>query len=250
MNLVLFALAEIARPLPRDDRRALHLLRVLRRREGDTFDAGLINGPRGKGTLVAISPDALTLSFAWDGEPPPLDPLVLIVGLPRPQTARDILRDATSLGVAAIHFVVTEKGERSYADSTLWTSGEWQRHLIAGAEQAFDTRLPEITHGRLLLEAIAALPPDATRLALDHYDASGPLSGRPLSAGAIRCPDQGNESPAIALAFGPERGWSNAERAALRGAGFAFAHLGPRVLRLETAITAAVALLKAKRGLM
>jgi RsmE family RNA methyltransferase len=238
MNLILFTAAEIARPLPCDDRRAVHLLRVLRRREGDAFDAGLINGPRGKGTVIAISPEALTLSFVWGAEPPPLNPLILIVGLPRPQTARDILRDATSLGVAAIHFVVTEKGERSYAGSTLWTSDEWRRHLIAGAEQAFDTRLPEITHGRRLIEATAALPPDATRLALDNYDASGPLSLQSLSAGAI------------ALAFGPERGWSNAERTTLRGAGFSFVHLGARVLRLETAVTAAVALMKAKRGLM
>jgi len=238
VNLILFSPAEIVRPLPVDDRRAVHVLRVLRRREGETFDAGLVNGPRGKGTVVAISPEALTLSFVWTAEPPPLDPIILIVGLPRPQTARDILRDATSLGVAAIHFVVTEKGERNYADSTLWTSGEWQRHLIAGAEQAFDTRLPEITHGRPLLEAMGALPPDATRLALDHYEASAPLSAQPLSAGAI------------VLAFGPERGWSNAERASLRGSGFAFGHLGPRVLRVETAVTAAVALMKAKRGLM
>jgi RsmE family RNA methyltransferase len=238
MNLILFTAGETACPLPCSDRRAAHLLQVLRRREGDTFDAGLINGPRGKGTLVAIGPEALTISFVWATEPPPLDPIILIVGLPRPQTARDILRDATSLGVAAIHFVVTEKGERNYANSTLWASGEWRRHLIAGAEQAFDTRLPEIAHGRPLIEAITTLTPDATRLALDNYDASGPLSSQSLSAGAI------------ALAFGSERGWSNAERATLRGAGFSFGHLGPRVLRLETAVTAAVALLKAKRGLM
>ncbi len=238
MNLILFTSAETARPLPRGDPRAVHILDVLRRRAGDTFDAGLINGPRGRGTLIAIGPEALTLSFAWSTEPPPPDPLILIVGLPRPQTARDILRDATSLGVAAIHFVVTEKGEHSYAASALWTSGEWKRHLVTGAEQAFDTRLPEVTHGRLLIEAIAALPPDATRLVLDHYDASIPLSAQPLGAGAI------------ALAFGPERGWSNAERAAFRGAGFAFGHLGARVLRLETAVTAAVALIKAKRGRM
>jgi RsmE family RNA methyltransferase len=238
MNLILFTAAETVRPLPCDDRRAVHLLQVLRRREGDTFDAGLIDGPRGKGTVVAILPEALTLSFAWAAEPPPLDPLILIIGLPRPQTARDILRDATSLGVAAIHFVVTEKGERNYADSTLWTSGEWRRHLIAGAEQAFDTRLPEITHGRTLLEAIATLGPDATRLALDNYDTPRLLSSQPISAGAI------------ALAFGSERGWSNAERAVLRNAGFSFVHLGSRVLRLETAVTTAVALMKAKRGLM
>jgi 16S rRNA U1498 N3-methylase RsmE len=36
----------------------------------------------------------------------------------------------------------------------------------------------------------------------------------------------------------------------LRGAGFAFVHLGPRVLRVETAVTAGVALIKGKRGLM
>jgi RsmE family RNA methyltransferase len=180
----------------------------------------------------------LILSFAWNAEPPPLDPLILIVGLPRPQTARDILRDATSLGVAAIHFVVTEKGERNYAASTLWSSDEWRRHVLLGAEQAFDTRLPEITHGRPLIQAIASLAPDATRLALDNYEAAGPLSSQSLPAGKV------------ALAFGPERGWSDAERAALRDAGFTFGHLGPRVLRLETAVTAAVALIKARRGSM
>lgn len=52
------------------------------------------------------------------------------------------------------------------------------------------------------------------------------------------------------LAFGPERGWSAADRAVLRGSGFALVHLGPRVLRTETAVVAAVALVKAKLGLM
>jgi RsmE family RNA methyltransferase len=178
------------------------------------------------------------LSFVWSAEPPPLDPIVLIIGLPRPQTARDILRDATSLGVAAIHFVITEKGERNYAGSTLWTSGEWRRHVILGAEQAFDTRLPEITHGKTLIEAIAALPSATTRIALDNYEASGPLSAQQPSASAV------------ALAFGPERGWSNSERISLRESGFVFGHLGPRVLRLETAVTAAIALIKGRRGQM
>ena len=245
VNLILFTPAETAAPLPRSDRRAVHLLRVLRRGEGDSFDAGLINGPLGKGTLIRIGPDVLTLSFSWGAEPPPPDPLTLIIGLPRPQTARDILRDATSLGVAALHFVVTDRGERSYADSTLWTSGEWQRQLVTGAEQAFDTRLPEVTHGRTLLEVIGALPPDSLRLALDLYVASAAFS-----AGAIRWSDRTSGTPAVALAFGPERGWSNAERAVLRGAGFALVHLGQRVLRLETAVVAAVAVLKAARGLL
>ena len=245
MNLILFEPDEIGHPLPRGDARAGHLLRVLRRSEGDTFDAGLINGPRGKGTLTAIGPDALTLAFAWDAAPPPLDPITLIIGLPRPQTARDILRDATSLGVAAMHFVTTDKGEPGYGRSTLWTGNEWRRHLISGAEQAFATRLPEVTHGRSLLEIIGGLPDRAIRVALDHYEAAEALA-------RCRLPDDtaGASRPELVLAFGPERGWSNAERAALRGSGFVLAHLGSRVLRTETAVVVAVALVKARRGLM
>jgi RsmE family RNA methyltransferase len=47
---------------------------------------------------------------------------------------------------------------------------------------------------------------------------------------------------ALTLAFGPERGWGPADRAALRAAGFTLCSLGERVLRLETAVTAALAL--------
>ncbi|OHE82927.1 MAG: 16S rRNA methyltransferase [Verrucomicrobia bacterium RIFCSPLOWO2_12_FULL_64_8] len=244
MNLILFESDETDRPLPRTDPRARHLLEILRRGPGDTFDAGLINGPRGKGTLAAIGANELRLSFQW-GEAPALpSSITLIVGLPRPQTARDILRDATALGVAAMHFVLTEKGERSYADSTLWTSGEWRHQLIAGAGQAFDTRLPEITHGRTLKEALVSQPAGAVRLALDHYEATQALS---------RCHSLNDISPAlpplIVLAFGPERGWSATEREQLRKQGFSLVHLGSRVLRAETAVIAAVTLVRVRLGL-
>jgi RsmE family RNA methyltransferase len=245
LNIILFDSTETERPLPRSDPRAAHVLDVLRRREGDTFDAGLVDGPRGKATVVAIGAETLTLSFAWGTPPLPLDPITLIVGLPRPQTARKILQEATALGVAAMHFVGTEKSEASYAHSTLWSSGEWRRHLIAGAEQAFDTRLPQITWNRSLAEIVAAVPPAATRLALDHYEAASPLSGCHL------IDDNRTEAaPADAvLAFGPERGWLARDRAMLRANGFSLVHLGTRVLRTETAVVAAVALVKARLGL-
>lgn len=242
MNLILFEPAEIAVPLSRSDPRAAHLLEVLRRREGDEFDAGLIDGPRGKGRLLTISPAALTLGFTWGAEPPPLAPLTLIVGLPRPQTARDILRDATAVGVGAMHFVATEKGDPNYGHSTLWNRDEWRRHVRLGAEQAFCTRLPAITHGRQLADVIDSLAaysqPNEIRLALDNYESPRALSRVPI------------EIPRIALAFGPERGWSASERELLRSRAFEFVHLGARVLRAETAVVAAVTLVRAKLGLM
>lgn len=240
MNLVLFEPTELDRPLPRTDRRAVHLIETLRRGAGDTFDAGLVNGPRGKGTVAALTADALTLTFAW-GPPPALRPaLALVVGLPRPQTARDILRDATTLGATALHFVRTEKADPGYAQSTLWTSGEWRRHVLAGAEQAFDPAIPDVSFTHVLAEALDALPaPAGPRLALDNYEGATAL-------GDFRA-IPGNP---VVLAIGAERGWSAAERAALRARGFALVHLGARVLRTESAVTAALAIVRAKLGLM
>jgi RsmE family RNA methyltransferase len=253
MNLLLFTPAEIAAPLPRRDPRAGHLLAVLRRRVGDTFDAGLIDGPRGKGTLVAITPVALELRFIWGESPPPLAPLTLLIGLPRPQTARKILQEATALGVSALHFFASERGESSYAQSTLWSSGEWRRHLVAGAEQAFCTRLPTVSWARPLGELIGEIPshPTALRLALDNYEAAEPL-GACGAVGAAAAPGVAASTATIAafLIFGAERGFSPGERALLRAENFQLVHLGPRVLRLETAVTAAVAIIKARLGLM
>lgn len=238
MNLVLFEPAELVAPLPRLDRRAQHILEVLRRKVGESFDAGIINGDRGKATVTAITDATLTISFAPTNPPSPRSPITLLVGLPRPQTARDILRDATTLGVAAVHFVRTEKGESSYAQSTLWTKGEWRRYVIGGAEQAFDTHVPEITYRHTLSEVTSALPASA-RIALDNYESAAPLSAAEFTPGEL-----------VVLAIGAERGWSAAERETLRANGFVLAHLGARVLRTETAVTAATSILRAKLGLM
>jgi len=244
VNLILFQTAELipgsppTAALPLSDPRAQHVLKTLRRQLGDTTDVGLLNGPRGKATLAAVTPTHLTLTFAWDPTPPPpLDPITLIIGLPRPQTARKILQEATTLGVSEIHFISTERGEPSYAQSTLWHSGEYHRHLLAGAEQAFCTRVPAITHGQSLAETLADLPATSTRLALDNYEASAHLAKCHLLA----------ENSSVQLAIGPERGWTSLERTLLRASGFQLVHLGPRVLRLETATVSALAITKALR---
>ena len=283
LNIILFTPEEFsaahahthtALTLPQTDARATHILGVLRRKPGDTFDAGLIDGPRGKATLAAILPatsaahaGALSLTFAWDKtEPPPPPPITLIIGLPRPQTARKILNEATSLGVSEMRFVATERGEPSYAQSTLWTTGEYRRHLVAGAAQAFCTRIPRVTLGAPLdetLAALAAAQPHARRVALDNYESPDALSAHlrnlppasaPLASSALPAPPAPpapSAPPApLILAFGSERGWTSAERNQLRAANFVFAHLGARVLRTETAVTAALTLALAHLGRM
>lgn len=247
MNLVLFEPGDFDAPLALCDPRARHILTVLRRAPGDTFLAGVVNGPRGVATLRALDQVAatLTLDFLPTEVNPPPPPITLLVGLPRPQTARDILRDAVTLGVERIHFITTERTDPNYATASLWTSGEWRRHALAGAAQACDTGLPEITWHRSLTDYLASAPhpggQDASldwrssllRIALDNYEATASLFTTLLGAGP---------RPALALALGPERGWGAADRAALRAAAFTLCSLGERVLRLETAVVAALSL--------
>lgn len=237
MNIILFSPDEVQLPLPRSDERARHILTVLRRKAGDSCDVGLINGPRGRAVLQQVTTDHLLLSFAWGELPAPLAPIQLVVGLPRPQTARDLLREGAALGVAGLSFAATDRGEASYADSSLWRTDEWKKLLVAGAAQAFCTQLPQVESGLPLRDIVERLPADALRIALDNYEASAGLAELPVG-----------RPPAVTLAVGGERGWSAAERELLREKGFVLAHLGSRVLRTETACIAGITLLKAKLG--
>ncbi len=231
MNIVLFESSERAGPLPREDERAKHILEVLGRKVGEAFDAGIIDGPRGRATVTGV--DDVGLSFQFEETDPGLElyPIDLIVGLSRPQTNRKILQEATSIGARSIHFVVTERGEPSYATSKLWTTGEWRRHLVAGAAQAFSTRLPEVRFGESLADALARVGGESGKIALDNYEAPEHLMDA----------DAGDLS--IVLAVGSERGWTSPERALLRESGFALAHLGERPLRTETAASVGLGIL-------
>ncbi len=238
MNLILFDDPQAYRVLSGDDPRAVHVRDVLKMSVGDCFDVGLVNGPRGKATITADDDGAMTLDIVWGQTPPAPHPVTLLIGLPRPQTARKILQECTSLGVAAIHTFRSDKAEASYARSRLWHTSEWRRHLIRGAEQAFTTHIPEVRHHPTLATAVTQVEPETDRIALDVYEADRRLGETLL------------EHNRAFLAIGPERGWSAAERDVLRAAHFTLAHLGPRVLRTETACLTAISIVATKLGLL
>ena len=51
MNLILFEVDELGKPLSRWDKRAVHLLKVLHKQAGDTFDAGILGVGLGTGKI-------------------------------------------------------------------------------------------------------------------------------------------------------------------------------------------------------
>ncbi len=240
MNLILFETAAEAGHLSSVDPRARHIRGVLRMKPGDQLFVGVVNGPRGRAIIAEDSTEGLRLDIKWEEKIEPPRPIYVLVGMPRPQTARDVLREAATFGITALHFFNVEKGEPSYTNSSLWKTDEWRQRLREGAAQAFATSIPEVGLHESLASALAKVttttPKDAGCVALDVYEGEGPLSQIAADSGPV------------VLALGAERGWAALERKQLREAGFALAHLGSRVLRTETAMVTGLSVLLAKRG--
>lgn len=237
MNLMLLTEVEAREGLRADDARSRHLLKTLNAHIGTTVHVGIRNARRGIATILTTEP-RVTFGIRWENAAQQPLPLEVLVGLPRPQSARKVLHDLASLGARRIIFFKPAKGDPAYATSSLWSTDEWREQVEKGAEQACSALIPEVVHAATLAEALALASGAGLRVALDPYEADGPLGSQPLRDGASLA----------ALAIGPERGWDATERAALRGAGWTLRHLGDRVLRVETACAVGGGLLLAQLG--
>jgi len=248
MNLLVLEPSEIGAPLPRSDRRVEHTRKVLKKTVGDSLAAGITGGPDdpcpiGTARVESWDGSSMVFSFIPERQAPALNPVELILGFPRPIQTNRILKDLTSLGVRRVYMVATDLGEKSYEESSIFRKREFRRPLLEGAEQAGSPRLPLVEIFPSLaacLKPLSGNGPSEARWALDPYRSEGPFGGA-FSGGS---PDS------VLLAVGSERGWTVRELDALSERGFRFASLGARILRTETACTAAVTLALAGMGLL
>jgi RsmE family RNA methyltransferase len=248
MNIILFEPHEAGAPLSKRDERAVHLLKVLRKKTGDEFDAGILGGCLGTGRIETIDAGGF-LRYTLDlrEDPPPRLPLRMAVGFPRPIQLRRLLRDLSNLGLEAVDLLGTDMGEKSYRDTNLLNDGGARAALIEGAVQGRDTRLPALRIFRDVRSWLAERPWEAAP------EQSGPAPAliaadnvRPLGSFAGIAP----ERRPLTIAVGSERGWSDRERDLLEAAGFLRLSLGKRALRTETACIAAAVLAMEKIGVL
>ncbi|MDP9413165.1 MAG: 16S rRNA (uracil(1498)-N(3))-methyltransferase [Pseudomonadota bacterium] len=141
-----------------------------------------------------------------------------------------IAEKATELGVARLVPVITHRTivdrlnpERLFA------------HMVEAAEQCERTALPEFGEPQKLAALLKTWPENRMLLFADEN------GGEPMLEAV-------SHSPA-AILIGPEGGFTQEERAAIRAlAGAKPVSLGPRILRADTAAVAAVALWMAAVG--
>lgn len=250
MNICLFKQEELNRPLSIKDERGEHIIKILHKKEGDTFSAGVINGMAGIAIIKSIQNGEITFDFKPDSEGKNLYPLKMIIGFPRPIQLKRLLRDIAALGVQEVHLTGTELGEKSYMQSNLVEHGTAYQMLLDGTVQAASTHVPDLFLHKTLKDCLESVISEKElcnnakilKLCMDNINPKGSL---------FSVLQEQYEKPAlIVAAIGSERGWTQKEREMLESAGYLRVGMGPRVMRTETAATVSASIISACMGWM
>jgi len=210
-------------------RRLKHLNTVLKAQVGDDVRVGQLNGAMGKGLIRSIDSDQAIVDVCLNQPPPAPLPLIVVLALPRPKMLRRILRGLAETGVKDVHLINSFRVEKSYWQTPLLKPQALEDAFVAGLEQAIDTVVPKVfLHHRFRPFAEDELPSlcrgrDALLADLGAGDSYPSVPGAPGL-----------------LLVGPEGGFIPFERELITKAGARPVGLGPRMLKVETALHCAL----------
>jgi 16S rRNA (uracil1498-N3)-methyltransferase len=153
----------------------------------------------------------------------------LALAMPANERMDWLVEKATELGVASIQPLVSERSVlRLSGERAAKKQAHWQAVAIAACEQCGRNRVPVVHAVQALAGWLAAQAQPGLVLSLRG-------GSRPIAQVAPGEP--------WTLLSGPEGGFAPAEEEAAFARGWTAVHLGPRVLRAETAPLAALAVL-------
>jgi 16S rRNA (uracil1498-N3)-methyltransferase len=213
------------------DRRAEHLRTVLGVSPGARVRAGIVGGPLG--TADVVSDDGREIVLQLSLTEPPSSPLAIevVLAVPRPKVLTRTIEIAASFGVSRIALTNAWRVDKSYLSSPRLLPEALAMAARLGAEQGATTHIPAIAVHRRLMELLdarwpAGCSPAGLRLVAHP--------GAPTIESVVQ-----SRAP-ITLAIGPEGGWIPREVETFVARGFAAVSLGPAILRVESALAAAL----------
>ncbi|HTU34736.1 MAG TPA: RsmE family RNA methyltransferase [Candidatus Acidoferrum sp.] len=215
-----------------------HLGRVLRAESGQLYE--LSDGRvvwLGRISRVALSKSQSSeIEFELVEPIPARSPAVrihLLLSITKFDRFEWSLEKATELGASEITPLLAERTDKPLLAAAEKRRARWERILVESAQQCRRLNRPVLRKAVRPAEAFAQ---STERLKIL-------LSERPNTA-HIREVLRNAEPAEAAMAIGPEGGWTGAELAAARAARFVEASLGDNILRAETAVITALAVLE------
>ena len=206
---------------------ALHLARVLRAQPGQIFDV-VANGFLRRATVVNVSEQEVTFALGEELEAEAALPMHLLLAIIKFDHYEWGLEKLTELGAARITPVIARRTEKHLAQAAAKRVERWRRIALEAAKQSRRSDLPQVDDPLALKQALAQVNAPV-KLLLAETEQENSL------AAALK-----DATGQIALAIGPEGGWTAEEMALFSESGWRHVTLGPRILRAETAAIAAL----------
>lgn len=206
---------------------AHHLVHVLRAKIGmplTVFD-GQGHEFRARIATLAKSTVELDIIDRLDADRESPCRVTLGVALPKGERQRMLVEKCVELGVQRVVPLRTERGVAQPTDAAL---KRLRRSVIEASKQCGRNRLMDIAKPESLDDFLASGAQTAVVKWLAHPDPRGPQ----------RTPVSRGDHAEIGLAIGPEGGFTDEELSWGSDSGWTIIHLGPRVLRTETAAIA------------
>jgi 16S rRNA (uracil1498-N3)-methyltransferase len=211
---------------------ARHLRQVLRAEIGQCYELSDNHGVY-LAEIEAVGPSRVSFRVLEElAAPPPAVRVTLLLALIKFDRFEWAIEKATELGVETILPVEAERSEKGLRRAAEKRIERWRRIARESSEQARRARLPEVLPPARFEDALAGGA--AYSYFLEEQAGACPI----LAA----LPARREPTDAVRLLAGPEGGWTDAERALARGAGWTPVSLGPTILRTETAALAALAI--------
>ena len=215
---------------------AEHLARVLRAQPGMEADV-VANGRVYRGVIHAVHPQEVEFSLLEEIACERALPITLVIAVFKFDRMEWAIEKATELGVATIVPVLARRTEKHLGLSAAKRVERWRRIAQEAAQQSRRADIPQI-EDPLALSAWLEHEPSNARILLSEEEREYSLRQR---LGTILNTDQA-DLPAITCAIGPEGGWTSDELSLFQKHNWQSASLGPRILRAETAVIAAITL--------
>ena len=220
---------------------AAHLARVLRAEAGQVYDV-VAGGFLHRAEIVRVEQEAVEFRLYEEMEAEAALPLTLLLAVFKFDHLEWGIEKATELGVARMVPVLARRTEKHLAQAAAKRVERWRRIAFEAAKQSRRTTVPEIAEPAGLKAVLAAIA-SPIRILLSETEQATPLRA------ALRDGVNGSaERREVALAIGPEGGWTPEEMALFDDGEWRPVTLGPRILRAETAAIAAVAIASAELG--
>lgn len=210
---------------------AAHLARVLRAQPGQIFDV-VAGGFLHRAEVTSVREDEVTFTLREEQEAASALPVHLLVAIFKFDHLEWGIEKATELGVAAITPVLARRTEKHLAQAAAKRVERWRRIAHEASQQSRRSDVPLVHDPAPLATALQSVTAPH-RILLAETEQQNTLA----AAFQKRTPDQD-----VALAIGPEGGWTADEMQRFSEAGWRHVTLGPRILRAETAAIAALAI--------